>query len=210
MPKRKPPEVRRVPSQARSQERLERIVDSAAEVFAEVGFEAATMEAIAVRADTSIGSVYQFFPNKRALLYAIAIRYAERVQDLFDDLTTVEGSESWDAFLDRTLDALVAFHRREPGFRALVRNWSSQEFLAQDEASMKEFTRRTAALIAARLPKMPEARRTVIATVLVENVSALLISTSRRASDAVITEWKSMLHRWLAPYATARAKRASR
>lgn len=211
MTKRKPPEVRRVPSQARSQERLERIVDSAAEVFAEVGFEAATMEAIAARADTSIGSVYQFFPNKRALLYAIAIRYAERVQDLFDDLTSVEGDESWDAFLDRTLDALVAFHRREPGFRALVRNWSSQEFLAQDEASMKEFTKRTAALIAARLPTMPETRRTVIATVLVESVSGLLISTSRRASDAIIAEWKAMLHRWLAPYATSsRAPRAKR
>lgn len=203
MPKRKPPDIRRVPSQARSQERLERISDAAAEVFADVGFEAATMEAIAARAETSIGSVYQFFPNKRALLYTIAIRYAERVQTLFDELTEGATTESWDAFLDRTLDALVDFHRREPGFRALVRNWSSQEFLAQDEASMREFTKRTEQLIAARLPAMSEERRTTIATVLVENVSALLISTSRREGHGgrVVTEWKEMLHRWLAPYA---------
>ena len=205
MPKRKPPEIRRVPSQARSQERLERISDAAAEVFADVGFEAATMEAIALRADTSIGSVYQFFPNKRALLYTIAIRYAERVQTLFDELTDGATTESWDAFLDRTIDALADFHRREPGFRALVRNWSSQEFLAQDEASMREFTKRTEMLIAARLPAMTDERRTTIATVLVENVSALLISTSRRdrRADEIITEWKAMLHRWLAPYAAA-------
>lgn len=210
MAKQKPTDIRRIPSQARSQERLERIQDAAAEVFSEVGFDAATMEAIAARADTSIGSVYQFFPNKRALLYAIAIRYAERVQTLFDQLIEGGTAEPWDAFLDRMLDALAQFHRREPGFRALVRNWSSQEFLAQDEAATREFTKRTEALIAARLPSMTAERRTTIATVLVESVSALLISTSRRHqhADAIITEWKAMLHRWLAPYATSLESRS--
>lgn len=213
MPKQKDTEVRRVPSQARSQERLERIVDSAAEVFADVGFDAATMEGIAARAETSIGSVYQFFPNKRALLYAIAIRYAERVQDLFDELTEGAADEPWDVFLDRNIDALAAFHRREPGFRALVRNWSSQEFLAQDEASTREFTRRTEELIASRLPTMDPERRQVVATVLVESVSGLLISLSRRdarRAAPILAEWKAMVHRWLAPYATAISKGAPR
>jgi len=203
-----------VPSQARSQERLERIQDSAAEVFAELGFDAATMEGIAARADTSIGSVYQFFPNKRALLYAIAIRYAERVQRLFDEIVDgVSDGASWDVFLDRSIDALVEFHRREPGFRALVRNWSSQEFLAQDEASTREFIRRTEALIALRFPAMASERRTVIASVLVESVSALLITSSRRDAQrapAIVAEWKAMLHRWLAPYATSERSPRSR
>ena len=214
MPKRKEPEVRREPSQARSRERLERIQDSAAEVFAEVGFDAATMEGIAARADTSIGSVYQFFPNKRALLYAIAIRYAERVQRLFDEIVDgVSDGASWKEFLDRSIDALVDFHRREPGFRALVRNWSSQEFLAQDEASTREFTRRTEALIAARFPQVDGDRRGVIASVLVETISALLITTSRRDprhAPAIVAEWKAMLHRWLEPYATSAPPRRSR
>ena len=214
MPKRKEPEVRREPSQARSRERLERIQDSAAEVFAEVGFDAATMEGIAARADTSIGSVYQFFPNKRALLYAIAIRYAERVQRLFDEIVDgVSDGASWKEFLDRSIDALVDFHRREPGFRALVRNWSSQEFLAQDEASTREFTRRTEALIAARFPQVDGDRRGVIASVLVETISALLITTSRRDprhAPAIVAEWKAMLHRWLEPYATSAPRSRSR
>jgi AcrR family transcriptional regulator len=214
VPKRKEPEVRREPSQARSRERLERIQDAAAEVFAEVGFDAATMEGIAARADTSIGSVYQFFPNKRALLYAIAIRYAERVQRLFDEIVDgVSEGASWEAFLDQSLDALVDFHRREPGFRALVRNWSSQEFLAQDEASTREFTRRTEALIAQRFPELKAERRTTIAGVLVESVSALLITTSRRDprhAPAIVAEWKAMLHRWLEPYATSARPRRSR
>lgn len=195
--------VRRVPSQARSQERLERIEDAAAAVFSELGFDAATMEGIAARADTSIGSVYQFFPNKRALLYAIAIRYAERVQRLFDELTARELDADWQSFLDRVIDALADFHRREPGFRALVRNWSSQEFLAQDEASTREFTQRTSQLLAARFPSVPAAKRQLIATVLVETVSAMLIATQRhdeKTSRAMVREYKVMLERWLAPY----------
>lgn len=206
MAKKKPSEseIRRVPSQARSQERLERILDAGAHVFAETGFDASTMEAIAHRAETSIGSVYQFFPNKRALLYAIVLRYAERVQRVFDDLIEDAAGEPWDVLLDRVIDALAEFHRREPAFRALVRNWSSQEFLAQDEASMREFTERTATILATWLPAIPASRRALIATVLVEAVSAMLISTSRhdaRASRAIVDEYKQMLRRWLEPYA---------
>ncbi|MGZ3418171.1 MAG: TetR/AcrR family transcriptional regulator [Polyangiales bacterium] len=196
--------LRRVPSQARSQERLERILDAAAGVFSEVGFDAATTEGIAARAGTSIGSVYQFFPNKRALLYAIAMRYAERVQRTFDELVQRESESHWTDFLDRAIDVLADFHRKEPGFRALVRNWSSQEFLAQDEAANREFAHRIAGLIAARVPKIPAKKRTVIATVLVETVSALLIATQRhdpQTSKTLVREYKEMLRRWLEPYA---------
>lgn len=197
-------QVRRVPTQARSQERVERVLDAAAHVFSEVGFDAATTEGIAARAGTSIGSVYQFFPNKRALLYAIAARYAERVQRTFDDLVQREADSHWADFLDRAIDVLADFHREEPGFRALVRNWSSQEFLAQDEASTREFTRLTAGLLAARVPTIPAKKRLVIATVLVETVSALLVATQRhdpKTSRTIVREYKEMLRRWLTPYA---------
>src|SRR6202011_4219225 len=78
------PSTRRVPTQDRSRQRVERILDAAARTFAEVGFEAATTETIAERAGTSIGSVYQFFPNKKALYDAIASRYLDRTRRLFD------------------------------------------------------------------------------------------------------------------------------
>ena len=81
--------------QARSKERAERILDAAAHVFAEAGFDAATTEAIAERAETSIGSVYQFFPNKDALFDAIASRYFERSRALFERLMAEASATSW-------------------------------------------------------------------------------------------------------------------
>ena len=55
---------RRVPVQERSKKRLEAILEAAARLFAGSGYEQTTMEGIAEAAGTSIGSVYQFFPNK--------------------------------------------------------------------------------------------------------------------------------------------------
>ncbi len=47
-------------------------------MFAEKGYDAATMTEIAARADAAIGSLYQFFPSKEALADALLARYAER------------------------------------------------------------------------------------------------------------------------------------
>ncbi|MEI2583124.1 TetR family transcriptional regulator [Scytonema sp. PRP1] len=82
--------MRRQPKQKRSQERIERILDAAAEVFDEVGFEAATTHAIAARADTAIGSLYQFFPDKLAIFHALELRHVERVHTVWAKLNQPE------------------------------------------------------------------------------------------------------------------------
>jgi len=65
-----PKPSRRLPQQARSRQRFNQILDAAARTFDEVGYEAATTEMIAVRC--SIGSLYRFFSDKSAILYALA------------------------------------------------------------------------------------------------------------------------------------------
>ena len=66
---------RRRPRQSRGQARVELLLDAAAAVIAEQGLHAATAEAIALRARTAKGSLYQFFPNRDAVLAALALRY---------------------------------------------------------------------------------------------------------------------------------------
>src|SRR5581483_4705893 len=77
-----PIEARKTPTQARSQARVQKILEAAAEVGAEVGYDAATTNAIAARAETSIGSLYQFFPNKAALMHALALSYMAELRGL--------------------------------------------------------------------------------------------------------------------------------
>lgn len=65
------PGQRKQPKQLRSRLMVETILEAAAQVFSERGFEAATTNQIAERAGISIGSLYQYFPNKDSLILAV-------------------------------------------------------------------------------------------------------------------------------------------
>jgi AcrR family transcriptional regulator len=67
---------RRQPTQQRSRERLERILEVAQELIAQKGSEHVKMSEIADLADISIGSLYQYFPDKRAIIRSLAETYA--------------------------------------------------------------------------------------------------------------------------------------
>lgn len=69
---------RRRPSQVRAELTRERILTAAAHVFAEFGYAAGTTNRIAERARISIGSLYQYFPNKDAILAELLVRHIDR------------------------------------------------------------------------------------------------------------------------------------
>src|SRR5262245_14320105 len=136
--------MRRVLAQACSRARLERILDAAEEELGDVGYDAATMRSIAERAGTSIGSVYQFVPNKKALLGAITERYLAAVRGLFETLLTPEAlEEPWTTVLDRAIEALFAFSLGAPGFRALwLKGTISPEVIEAGSALNRELAER--------------------------------------------------------------------
>lgn len=67
--------LRRTPSQARSRERVEKMLAAARDLIAEKGADALRMGEVAERAQVSIGSLYQFFPDKAAVIRTLAERY---------------------------------------------------------------------------------------------------------------------------------------
>ncbi|MEU0130981.1 MULTISPECIES: TetR/AcrR family transcriptional regulator [unclassified Streptomyces] len=105
--------------QQRSADRLARILDAGAGLLDESGYEQLSTRAVADRAGVPIGSVYRFFPNKRALVDALAERnlelYAERVTGRLAGIPERE----WRAAIDAVLDEYLAMKRSVPGF-ALV------------------------------------------------------------------------------------------
>ena len=195
---------RRVPTQERAKKRVERIIDAASHVFAEQGFDAATMEAIAARAETSIGSIYQFFPNKLTLFNALARHYHEKLRAFFDLLLSGPLLEQpWADILDAGIDAFASFHEQEPGFRAVwVGLQVTPEVLIEGEAINRDFAKRIEAVLAAKLVNLPARTRPVVATMMVEILTAMLIVSARRPAEAkaLMTETKTLLRRYLAPY----------
>jgi AcrR family transcriptional regulator len=196
--------ARRVPTQERAKKRVERIIDAASHVFAEEGFEAATMESIAVRAETSIGSIYQFFPNKLSLFNALARHYHDKLRAFFDLLLSGPLLEQpWGDVLDAGIDAFSYFHEQEPGFRAVWVGLNlTPEVVTEGEAINRDFAKRIEAVLAAKLPDLPAKMRPVVATMMVEILTAMLIVSARRPAEAkaLMTETKALLRRYLAPY----------
>jgi AcrR family transcriptional regulator len=68
--------------QARGERRIAQLLEAAGLVFAESGYSATTTNAIAARAGVSPGTLYQYFPNKDAIAFALAEFYAEQLDEL--------------------------------------------------------------------------------------------------------------------------------
>jgi AcrR family transcriptional regulator len=111
--------LRRLPSQQRSRQRVERILDAAGDLVAERGYEATTTSLIARRARVSPGSFYQFFADKRAAVKALSSRnlavFAERLNKTLAD----DRFEHWWDTVDVAFDVYVDLCRHHPGFRAV-------------------------------------------------------------------------------------------
>jgi AcrR family transcriptional regulator len=142
--------MRRKPQQARGQRRVNTILEAASQVFSELGYEAATTNIIAIRANTSIGSLYQFFPNKEAILNALVSRYHTQIASLLQD-SFPDRALPLDAYCVTLIDALAGFYAANPAFRPLFHATpaSSAMRAAADDVCSQIEENCTRALIAA-------------------------------------------------------------
>lgn len=114
-----PPGMRRAPVQARSAQRVRALLDTTAVLVDEGGLDAVTTKRVAERSGMSIGSVYRFFPDRLALLRALAARNREHYMRRIDELLDTAPALAWREVVEAAVDELAAMHRHEPGFRAL-------------------------------------------------------------------------------------------
>ena len=111
---------RKQPRQARSRELVERVLAVSARVFAEEGYAGATTNRIAERAGVSVGSLYQFFPPKGALLQALRERMTARMQQ---GLAVVFGESdglSLPQLIDRVFAVFQATEAESPGMLSVL------------------------------------------------------------------------------------------
>lgn len=112
------PTLRRRPIQKRSRERVERILSVAVEQIAEKGSDAIKMSEIAKLAGISIGSLYQYFPDKSAIIRTLAEQYNEDCRHcVADGLAAVQTIDALCAAFDQLIDEYYALFLAEPVIR---------------------------------------------------------------------------------------------
>ncbi|MHA6667904.1 TetR/AcrR family transcriptional regulator [Homoserinimonas sp. A447] len=111
--------LRNEPVQARSTARLTRLLDAAAEVIDEIGFERLTTAMVAERAGASIGTVYRYFPDRIAVLQSLSVRATAVFIDEVTATLRNESHSDWLQAMDAALELLHEAFRNKSGFRSL-------------------------------------------------------------------------------------------
>jgi len=86
---------RRSPLQERAKQTVRKILDTTAELLDEEGHENLTTERVAERSGVNIATLYHYFPNKLALLHALALQFAEQQQEEIDAIYADRAETDW-------------------------------------------------------------------------------------------------------------------
>lgn len=106
--------IRRAPRQERSRHTVETVLQAVERVIAREGADALTTNRIADAAGVSIGSVYQYFPDKRSIFTALHQRHADQVQAVVERTLALHAGSSLEAFTCALVTALIDVHGADP------------------------------------------------------------------------------------------------
>ncbi|MCX4246208.1 TetR/AcrR family transcriptional regulator [Paraliomyxa miuraensis] len=156
MAKAPPTEPRKRPRQARSRALVEAVLDATEQVIAQEGLAQATTTRIAEVAGVSVGSLYQYFPSRRALLAAVIERRVERDEALLQARLAKLDGASPAATLRTGAELLVELYRGEPElYRTMVDQMSDVDREAAVQRLLDDAVIRTTAMLAPHRDRLP-------------------------------------------------------
>lgn len=203
--------LRRAPSQKRSRERVERVLEVASAKIAEAGSDALKMSEVASEAGISIGSLYQYFPDKAAIIRTLAERYNALCRAAIEEgLTPVEDLESLCTAFDSLAEAYYHLFLAEPVIRDI---WSGAQADGRLRDMELEHSRVIGKMMSKKLLRLfPKAEkeeveaRALLVMHLGEATMRLAVSVKRKEGDRLVAAYKAMAIREFSDI----AKRASR
>jgi AcrR family transcriptional regulator len=111
---------RRQPKQRRALQTVDAVLDAVVRVLKREGFDAVTTNRIAEVAGVSIGSVYQYFPDKRAILAALHQRHIEEIDRMVKARLVEHASSSLDDLIHAMVEGMIEAHTKDPELYELL------------------------------------------------------------------------------------------
>jgi AcrR family transcriptional regulator len=111
---------RREPKQRRARHTVEAILDAVIRLLKREGVKAVTTNRIAEVAGISIGSVYQYFPDKRAIFVALHERHVEEIDRVVETKLVAHAASPLDTLVRAMVEAMVEVHALDPELYELL------------------------------------------------------------------------------------------
>jgi AcrR family transcriptional regulator len=116
----KPRSVRRPPTQLRARQTVEAILDAVIRILKREGFGAVTTNRIAEVGGVSIGSVYQYFPDKKAIFVALHERHVQEIDRVVQKTLVQNADSSLDVLMKLMVEAMIDAHTTDPELHHLL------------------------------------------------------------------------------------------
>ena len=188
----------KAPSRARGHARVASLLEAASAEFAEKGYEATTMTAIAARAGASIGSLYQFFPTKEQVAATLIEQYVTELEAAFDRLSEEVPLLNVSVVAGRLTTLFVAFRTTYPAFVVLV---DARDAVLPGGTGVRERLRKgIASVLAALAPRLSVEEalfRAVVVQHLMKAAVTLAHDTSVVDHHAAILEFQQLVEHYL-------------
>lgn len=198
-----PTPLRRRPVQQRSAQRVERMLEACATLIDEFGYDGVTTTLIAERAGVAVGSLYQFFPDKRAVVQALTARNLDRFIDMVGEKLAGARLDHWWDAVDLVFDAYVEMFRQVPGFTQIrFGDVVDLRLMDAQRDNNTVISDRLVAVLGDRF-SLPVNELTLPISVAVEASDGILNLAFRRrlfGEDVVIAEAKRVVRGYLSGY----------
>ncbi len=162
----------RTPRLERGKARVSALMAAGAAVFAEKGYDAATMTEIAARAGAAIGSLYQFFPTKELLAAALHASLLAELSERLDLLCTTAAGRTAAELADALFADLFAFLTTHPALVALADRRDIDK--ARKRASRAQLLGQIATLLSRATPPLPDGQPEILAVVILQLMKAAI------------------------------------
>jgi AcrR family transcriptional regulator len=187
----------KAPRRARGHARVAALLEAASAEFAERGYEATTMTAIAARAESSIGSLYQFFPTKEQVAATLMEQYVAEVEAVFEQLSEEAASLDISDVAGRLTTLFVAYRTTHPAFVVLA---DVQDVVLPGAGVRERMRKGIAAVLAAVAPQLSEKEalfRAVVVQHLMKAAVTLSHDTSVADAHAALLEFQRVVQQYL-------------
>ena len=188
---------RRTPQQERASRRVTALLETAATVFAEVGYEAATMTAIAERSGASIGCMYQYFPDKAALANALHSQHGEEIGQHWAPLIQSAKELTIPQFVDSLIERMVEFVKARPAYLPLL---AAPIKLTRNPVARQKLRDQFAEAFIKKNPALSKEKALLAANVVLQilkGMVTLYAEASTKGRTDVIAEFKQVLLSYL-------------
>jgi AcrR family transcriptional regulator len=189
---------RRRPQQNRAEVRRASFLRAAEQLFGTLGYEAVTMTAIAEQAQASIGTLYDYFPDKPTLALALITQYIHEAEVHWAKLLQHQPARGKASIAEVFIEGILEFAHDRPAYLPLL---GAPLAYARTKAAREPLRRTIATALQHLKPTMSADRAFLNAQVIVEITKGML-GVYRQATlkdrKAVVTEFKKVMRLYLA------------